>query len=439
MAFSMNLTIEQIDALAPDGNSLKAAQKLTQPDRWTGLGQSGDTIWGDCKGSASTPYLVQAELSEPAFKCTCPSRKFPCKHALGLLLLAVHQPEAVPQSEAPSRVADWLKSRAERAERAAKRGEAPPDPEAQAKRAARRHNRVLDGVEQLNLWLCDLVRSGLASLQAKGYGTWDTMAARMVDAQAPGLARQLRLMAAIPASGEGWTGRLLERISLLHLLLEAYQRIDTLPEATQADVRAAVGIPIRQEDILLGQGTIDQWIVLGRRIEEQDDLKTQRTWLWGADSAQPALILDFAYRGQTLDTSLIPGTAFEGEVVFYPSAAPLRAAVKSRQAIQTYSGTPPGSISIGDGVAAYANTIASNPWLELYPLAFQQVLPLPTDAGWVVADADRQSVLPLANTFSATWEMFAISGGYPIGLTSEWNGSTLLPLGLWADGRYVAL
>ena len=46
-------------------------------------------------------------------------------------------------------------------------------------------------------------------------------------------------MPQLAASGEGWQPRLLERLARLHLLIEAYQRLDTLPHETQADIRAA--------------------------------------------------------------------------------------------------------------------------------------------------------------------------------------------------------
>ncbi len=42
---------------------------------------------GLCQGSGRQPYQARVDLAEPAFKCSCPSRKFPCKHGLALLLL----------------------------------------------------------------------------------------------------------------------------------------------------------------------------------------------------------------------------------------------------------------------------------------------------------------------------------------------------------------
>src|SRR5258708_19410843 len=104
----VGLTAEQVAGLAPDGGSLTAGRGLASERRWSGLGQSGHALWGLCQGSGSKPYQTQADLGGPAFRCSCPSRKFPCKHALGLLLLAADSPAAVPVSEPPEWVAPWL-------------------------------------------------------------------------------------------------------------------------------------------------------------------------------------------------------------------------------------------------------------------------------------------------------------------------------------------
>ena len=113
----MELTSESVLALAPDASSVKAAQALLKPGQWPTLGFNENAVWGECKGSGSKPYQVEADLSGPVFKCTCPSRKFPCKHSLALLLLRVQQEAAFTQGEAPDWVKEWLDAREKRAAR----------------------------------------------------------------------------------------------------------------------------------------------------------------------------------------------------------------------------------------------------------------------------------------------------------------------------------
>ena len=68
----MELTSESVLALAPDASSVKAAQALLKPGQWPTLGFNENAVWGECKGSGSKPYQVEADLSGPVFKCTCP-------------------------------------------------------------------------------------------------------------------------------------------------------------------------------------------------------------------------------------------------------------------------------------------------------------------------------------------------------------------------------
>ena len=83
----MQWSVEQVVALAPDPGSVSAGRAQATATRWTGSGASGAAVWGACRGSGKDPYLACVELAGPAFRCSCPSRKVPCKHALGLLLL----------------------------------------------------------------------------------------------------------------------------------------------------------------------------------------------------------------------------------------------------------------------------------------------------------------------------------------------------------------
>jgi hypothetical protein len=441
------LTADQILALAPDSASAKAGQGLASPRKWVALGWSERAAWGECQGSAREPYRTQIDLDEPAFRCSCPSRKFPCKHGLGLLLMLASQPAAFTQGAPPPWVAEWLTKRDQSAQQRAvkqERAMAPADAgaqkqrtAAQARSVAAREAKVAAGVEELGRWLRDMVRQGLASAQGRPDSLWETIAARMVDAQAPGLARMIRDMAGVPASGEGWQERLLERLARLFLLIEGYRRLETLPSEEQADVRAAVGWSLNQDELLAAAGVRDRWLVVGQHAEEEEHLRVLRTWLWGAGAARPALVLAFAAPGQPLDRGLVPGTALDAEIVFFPGAYQLRALVKRRHGPPSPLDRLPGA-GIGAATAAYAAALARSPWIERFPLAIAGVTPLRDGERWLVRDANGL-VLPLARRFARSWRLLALSGGQPLALFGEWDGDALLPLSAWAEGRFVVL
>lgn len=477
-------------ALASDPASASAAQSLAHVKKWTGLGRAERAIWGLCQGSGKTPYQVRVDLSEPAFKCNCPSRKFPCKHGLALLLLFAKQAEAFTSGDEPGWVADWMKERDaranKRAEQAARPADKPVDPEAQAKRAAQRAARVRDGVAGCRVWLEDLVRRGLAAAQADAVTEWERAAARLVDAGAGGLASFVRRIPALMASGPGWDLRTVDALGRLHLLLCAAERLDTgtLPPDLATDVRTALGWTQQREEALAAAPVADRWVAAGQVIEEDERFRAIRTWLVGLRTGRRALLLDFAAGDRPLERAIIPGIAFDGELAFYPSRQPLRALLKSRaealdagavlDAIYTIdasgtigatdaaaavaaatdaaaahaaaghaadnaagaaAATAVADITIEAGLRRYAEALAANPWIFRWPLVLSGVRPVQEDDRWFLVDRDHHG-LPIRGSFAGSldmWRLVSARAAAPMTVVVEWDGITALPIGAFAE------
>ena len=357
-------------------------------------------------------------------------------------MLLSSAPAAFEHGPPPAWVAEWLAKRD-----ASARSQAPSHPpgavppkrsSAPSRAASAREAKVAAGVAELGHWLRDLARQGLADAQSRPPSFWSAVAARMVDAQAPGLARMVAELATVAATGDGWQSRMLERLARIHLLLEGYRQIDELPAATQADLRAAIGWTQQQDQLLAGAGVRDHWLVLGQRVEEEDNLRTQRTWLWGQASNRPALALSFAIFNQPLDHSLTPGTAFDAELVFFPGSYPLRALVKQRfgalGGFDRLAGWPDLTAATG----AYAAALALVPWIERFPLVLHGVIPERAGERWRLRDRDNRAV-PLSPGFGQGWRLLALSGGHPLALFGEWDGTALLPLSAWANAEFYRL
>ena len=139
--------VEQVLGLASDPASAKAGQAQARTAKWPETGASERAVWGLCQGSGKQPYQTTVDLSGPAYKCSCPSRKFPCKHALGLLLLWAAG-EVRPGDE-PEWVTSWVDQRAARAERPERKPGEVADPLAAQQRASRRADRVSAGMAEL--------------------------------------------------------------------------------------------------------------------------------------------------------------------------------------------------------------------------------------------------------------------------------------------------
>ncbi|MET8828398.1 SWIM zinc finger family protein [Streptomyces sp. NPDC004610] len=433
-------TADQVLALASDAASRKAGSKLGAAGPWSGAGSSGEgAVWGECKGSGSTPYRTVVDIADPtgpAYRCSCPSRKFPCKHALGLLLLWAGGEAVVPVGPAPDWAAQWLEGRRERAasERAASApGGATADPEAARRRAERRAERVTAGTLELEQRLADLLRAGLATADGAGYGLWEETAARMVDAQAPGLAARVRELGAIPASGPGWPVRLLEECALLHLLDRGWLRRDQLPDGLAATVRSRVGLPTAPD----GPPVRDHWLVLAQYDTVDPKLTTRRIWLYGTGSERTALILSYGAAGRSPEIALPVGAALDAEVSAYPGAHRLRVALGEQFAPAAPSAVRPPGGTTEQAVARYGGALRRDPWLDSVPVTLDRVVPVPDGDSWQLADADGDTALPLtpaARNRSGLWRLVALSGGAPVRVFGECGHQGFHPLTAWPEG-----
>ncbi|MER6181118.1 SWIM zinc finger family protein [Streptomyces sp. NPDC001652] len=431
---------DQVLALAPDAASRKAGSKLGAAGPWSEAGSSDEgTVWGQCKGSGSKPYQTVvdiADMSGPAYKCSCPSRKFPCKHALGLLLLWAGEDGAVPRGQAPDWAEQWLEGRRKRAEEkkdATASAGGGGDPEAARRRAERRATLVTAGATELEQRLADLLRGGLAGAEQAGYGMWEETAARMVDAQAPGLAARVRELGAIPSSGPGWPVRLLEECALLHLLDQGWLRRERLPEDLAATVRSRIGLPASAD----GPAVRDRWLVLAQYDTADTRLTTRRIWLHGAESGRMALLLSFGAAGRAPELALPVGLVLEAEVSAYPGAGQVRAALGEQFAPPAPAEIRPPGTTTAQAAARFGEALRDDPWLDSVPVTLDRVVPAPDGDTWQLADADGDTALPLTPTARSRpglWRLVALSGGAPVKVFGECGHRGFTPLTAWPEG-----
>ncbi|WP_322754931.1 DUF5691 domain-containing protein [Frankia sp. Cas3] len=445
-------------AVAPDAASAKAAEKLAVPGLWPMTGGDDDALWGECTGSGKTPYRVVVARADHATTCSCPSRKFPCKHAIGLLLLAAAA-SGLPfgsgtdaDGEPPAWATAWLNRRAARTTAAASRATqatAAPAPEraaAAARREATREARVDAGVAELRRWLADLAAGGLGAAQLKPAAWWEATAARMVDAQAPGLADVIRAMAEIATTAAGppdWPSRLTDRLGLLHLLCEGWTRRVELPADLVAVLRDRVGFTVPTAAVLAGERVVGGVDVLGARTFMAGKVQGRRQWLRLVDSARSAVVLDFAVAGQSMLPALPAGSRVHAELAPYPGRLPVRMVIAATAGAHEAEGlAPTGTASYAstwrEALADLASTLAGDPFVDVVVVTVRDVTVLPPiDAdletmrggGWLLRDRVGEA-LPLAADATPEWgwQMLAVGGGRGLDVVAEWDSFALTPL-----------
>lgn len=446
-------TAEQVLELAPDPQAAKAGRDLASQSKWQKLGQNGDAIWGECRGSGQNPYQTRADLSAPAFKCTCPSRKFPCKHSLALAILHGTSSNLFAQSEPPAWVSEWLTSRGARAQKKEKAESEKSEEQieeslaAKDKRKQSRLSRVQSGIDELELFLLDLMRQGIGSIKKQPFTFWKSRSARLVDAQAPGLARLLTDCAEITARSTDWESALIDKLATINLICRAYKQIDTLSDELKIDVLTAIGINQSQEELLSGHSDksarelSDLWLVVSQYAYTQDRLRVQKNWLWGTKSGQSALVLSFAHGTAPFDIMLICGMYYQADLVFYEGSLAERALIKDKTSVPDACPVIEGAASVSSALTNYANSLAKTPWLDKVPFFLRQVIPQrqsETNTKWWLVD-EQGDALPLITKAEIGWQLLSYSGGEPISLFGEWDGNALKPLSAMRGTHFLKL
>jgi hypothetical protein len=399
------ISLEKIEAIAPDQASLVAARKLVKPSGWSGLScDNAGLVWGECQGSGSSPYRVVISEIDAGYKCSCPSRKFPCKHNLALMWMRSDGKIPFPSAQTPEWVQDWVRRRRPSGAGAAA-DEAPQpkslsqatalqteeiDPKAEARAAAarersrrEREEAVLAGLDDLDRWLVDQVDAGLAGFAQHASKSCRSIAQRLVDAKAPGLASRLdslpTCLYGLPEHTRAEVA--MEQLGQLHLLAEAYRRQETLNADLRADARREVGWTQSRESLLSEDSALcvsGFWRVIGTVSEVQPDrLRRLETWLWreaATEGPRAALLIDFVpvASGQTRG-AYRTGERVGATVVFYPSARPLRALIKEITSPAQECSAPlelP-ETNLAGAMTEYEDALCQVPWANVWPMRFR--------------------------------------------------------------------
>ncbi len=181
------ITRELVRSAAPNPAAVSNAEKICSRGEFLNLQKTEDEtlIFGECQGSGKNPYSTSADFSgaEPVFRCSCPSRQFPCKHALALMLEWL--------SGKPFQTADIPADIAAKREKAAKRTEKSAQPAAPAKQnksaAAKKLKKQLEGLDLAESFVKDMLSRGVYSTNSAAADQYRGLAKQLGDYWLPGL------------------------------------------------------------------------------------------------------------------------------------------------------------------------------------------------------------------------------------------------------------
>ncbi|WP_379133639.1 SWIM zinc finger family protein [Paenibacillus sp. sgz500958] len=167
------LTASKVDSFAPNAVAIKNGQGLVRKKSFIQLNRTddGSLLFGLCSGSGKTPYECSVDFiapESPVFRCSCPSRQFPCKHTLGLMYayaegqdftvatvpedIAAKREKAGKREESKSQLADDVENKPKKVNKSALK---------------KKINTQLEGLDLLEKLVLSLVRSGLSTIDSK--------------------------------------------------------------------------------------------------------------------------------------------------------------------------------------------------------------------------------------------------------------------------------
>jgi hypothetical protein len=232
----ISITETYIESTAPNADAVKNGRALVAKGKLSSLNIDADEsiLFGQCAGSGKDPYRVSCDFAradQPTYRCTCPSRQFPCKHCVGLMFAYVLKKSSFKTSAIP---ADLAEKREKLATRVEKRKEEAERPKSVNKDAlAKKIKAQLDGLDLLEILTLDLTRIGIGNMNAKSAREVEEKAKQLGNAYLPGaqaaLHRYTKLFAdetgssrakPTPAHGEAIYSEALDQLARLHSLVK---------------------------------------------------------------------------------------------------------------------------------------------------------------------------------------------------------------------------
>lgn len=172
----MNINQSDIVSLAPNASANSNGLSLFNKGKFSvpHISPEKNLIWAECAGSGKNPYYCSADYvddSNPVFRCSCPSRQFPCKHAIGLLYFYANKPESFTESAVPEDIESKrgkIEKRTEKkkADTAAAKTASKPK-KVNPTTIIKRIDKQLEGLTIADTLLNSIIHAGLSAMDGK--------------------------------------------------------------------------------------------------------------------------------------------------------------------------------------------------------------------------------------------------------------------------------
>ena len=447
----MYWTEDKIKLLAPDNSTERRGRMLASSSKWTDLSTNYEAIWGDCTVLDTQRFSVQIQLKGLKYRCSCSSKNNACKHIIGLLYLYVKSSALFKHQPPSEQLTQWLRSEKLMTEEINKQPKKLIKTEIQIEKARiakeKRWQKRLDlmssGIEELEVWLTDIIRQGIANTNAENADFWNDAAAKMVNAKLPGISTYLKETYQLILQDADWTELLVSRLGQLYFWVTSFRNRLSLSAIMLEDLYRSLGKTQKRAEIIAeGPLLYDDWLITG--IKEGKDVENRtyrRVWLQGKKTNKDALLYESYFGHIGFDNEYKSGWYINGKLAYYSKNYPQRATfehfeitdlvVKSN--FRTYN-------SINSFMMNYTEAKSTNPWLSYFPVFIGGVSALIDSKNNLrLIDSDK-NLLNLAEISTMSkMKILSVSGGHPILLFGEWDGLHFEPLSIFNHSKFISL
>jgi hypothetical protein len=417
---------------------LKEAKGIALPKFWYDLQGNGQVIWGIYRTSQRTyETFVDLRFEQLGFRCNCQSRRNPCKHGIALLVLMLEFGDSFLITSAfPAELTDWLNRRTSRLTPKERSDEEEHELQAaREKNWEKRLQQMAKGLEELELWLHDVIREGTATYLEKPNDYWSEWSAQLTNAKMGNLAKKVKGLQHLSGK-ENANEQMLMALGEIYLLVQGFFHIRELNDGFQQELLQQIGVNIKKQTLLEQEGTKDTWRVLGIHEGMEEKLVYRRTWLFGQQTQQYALLIDFAWGNEPFEYNWMVNETVEATLVYYPTQYAQRALMKEFIQISEQIAWL-GYTNVQSALEDYAKALAANPWLSVFPILFQEVVPIMRESQLYLVDAYKTMIPCWVETTTVAWQIVAMSANAPIEVFGEWDGHRLAPLGAISANSYL--
>jgi hypothetical protein len=435
----MHFSLEELNALAPDEETLKRAEKISDPRKWSTATFNNNILWGTINGSGFNDYNVVISLEPLIFSCDCPVRVQPCKHSLALLIL--YTGSKLNYAEMPTKVLLWAEKNVQK-NKSIEIGQAllPSDSATKEKKKNERLVLMRSGLEDLERWLYDLMAQGLANIAHSNDRYWENSAARFKDSKLGRVAYTLREIADEFSYKSTDYEKITIKIGELSLLVKAAKNIEKLDSISEEELLNQLGRLLRKNEVLGFSNIVhDWWTVIGQTEEYNlDGLTERRVWLFGKKSRQIALLLDYLFQGD-FDLKFKVGESFESELYFYPSTVFQRALLNTTEICFSVQDIQfEGFNNFESFLGNYSRKLKANPWLAVETGIIDHLrIVIISDKPYIVDQ--NLTCFPIVNISpKSLLKLLAISASEPMSFSVLYNNIAFEILAYIKDGSIYA-